>query len=120
MQASSWEIMMQIQNNQKKAGLNLNPENAKKIQSMHEAVFKEVYPIGPSKPHRNISFTNFSPENIQFLKKAAAFSAKSKEKSELEASYNSLKKAEMTGKKKRPLTRRRSSRRNRRRTYSRK
>ena len=120
MQAHSWEEMVRIKNIQEKAGLSLSPENAKQIDAQHAKILKELYPKDPSKPLRNISFSSFSPANIQFLKEAAAFSAKSGKKTELEEAYNSLKIAEKRGKKKRSLKRSRSSRRNRRRTYSRK
>ena len=43
---------------------------------------------------RNINFSNFSKETLNFLKRAANFSRKRAEKTELEQSYKALEKAE--------------------------
>lgn len=62
--------------------------------------YKHIVQHNPSTTTRrfgkgqNINFSNFSKETLNFLKRAANFSRKRAEKTELEQSYKALEKAE--------------------------
>ena len=109
--ASSWKDMMGKQ----RANAVANGNNAKvaKINALlaTNGVVAEPAPA-PEPAPRNLNFSNFTPAQLAHLAAVSA-SMKPRPQTELELSYNALKKAESAGKKQTRRTRRRHRTRSR-------